>query len=119
MHLGWRKKTNISIYWPHKSTPRNINSVSATQAIETMLKEIKGTEEHLYELAALYLQDNQLDNALKAYNQAEAALGISELSSLQKQRIYLIKGKLNEAIAESEKLIPCLSGGGAFRARPC
>ncbi len=46
-----------------------------------------------------------MDDALEAYNQAETALGISELSSLQKQRIYLIKGKLTEAIAEGEKLI--------------
>jgi tetratricopeptide (TPR) repeat protein len=77
----------------------------ASQTLETMMKEIKGTEEHLYELAAIYLQDNHLDNALEAYDQAEMFMGITELSSLQKQRIYLVKGKLNEAIAEGEKLI--------------
>jgi len=77
----------------------------ASQVLETMMKEIKGSEEHLYELAATYLQDNRLDDALSIYNQAETSLGITELSSLQKQRIYLIKGKLNEAIAEGEKLI--------------
>ena len=77
----------------------------ASQMMETMMKEINGTEEHLYELAAIYLQDNKLDDALNAYNQAEVVMGINELSSLQKQRIYLVKGKLNEAIAESEKLI--------------
>ncbi len=70
-----------------------------------MIKEIEGTEEHLYELAANYLQDNKLDDALNTYNQAETVMGINELSSLQKQRIYLVKGKLNEAIAECEKLI--------------
>jgi tetratricopeptide (TPR) repeat protein len=70
-----------------------------------MLKEVSGSEEHLYELAAVYLQNNQLDDALGVYTRAEAALGITELSSLQKQRIYLIKGKLNEAISEGEKLI--------------
>jgi len=77
----------------------------ASQVLETMMKEIKGSEEYLYELAATYLQDNRLDDALSIYNQAETSLGITELSSLQKQRIYLIKGKLNEAIAEGEKLI--------------
>lgn len=77
----------------------------ASQALETMMKEINGAEDHYYELAAIYLQDNQLDEALKAYNHAEAALGINELSSFQKQRIYLIKGKLTEAIAEGDKLI--------------
>jgi len=77
----------------------------AAQSLQTMMKEISGSEEHLYELASIYLQDNQLDDALNTYNQAEGALGVTELSSFQKQRIYLIKGKLNEAIAEGEKLI--------------
>lgn len=76
-----------------------------SQALETMMKEIKGSEEHLYELASIYLQDNQLDKALEAYDRAEALMGITEVSSLQKQRIYLVKGKLNEALAEGEKLI--------------
>ncbi len=77
----------------------------AARALETMMKEIVGADEHRYELAAIYLQDSQLDEALKVYNQAESVLGINELSSFQKQRIYLIKGKLNEAIAEGDRLI--------------
>lgn len=77
----------------------------SAQVLESMLVEVKGTEEHLYELAGIYLQGNQIDEALKAYNRAEAAFGINELSSLQKQRIYLLKGKMNEAITEGEKLI--------------
>ncbi len=77
----------------------------ATQIMETMLREIGGTQEYYYDLASLYLQANNLDEALKAYNNAEEKLGINELSSLQKQRIYLSKGKTQEAILEGEKLI--------------
>ncbi len=77
----------------------------SSQALETMMSEIKGTEEYLYELAAIYLQDNELDEAFKVYNRAESSLGINELSSLQKQRILFVKGKVNEAIAEGDKLI--------------
>lgn len=77
----------------------------ATQILETMLKEIGGTQEYYYDLASLYLQSNNLDEALKAYNKAEETLGVNELSSLQKQRIYLNKGKIQEAILEGEKLI--------------
>lgn len=77
----------------------------AAQTLENMIREIKGTEEHLYELAGMYLQDNKIDEALKVYRRAETELGINELSSLQMQRIYLLKGKLNEAVAEGDKLI--------------
>jgi len=77
----------------------------ATNALETMLKEVKGTEEYLYEIAALYLFDKNEDEALKVYDRAEKILGIDEVSSLQKQRIYLEKGNVEKGIAEGEKLI--------------
>lgn len=77
----------------------------AAQALQVMMREISGTEEHLYELAAIYLQDNRLDEALKTFSQAETLLGVNELSSLQKQRIYLLKGKTEEAVSEGDKLI--------------
>ena len=77
----------------------------AAAAFENLLKEVPDTEEYLFELAAVYLFDKKDDEALKIYNRAEEALGVSEASSLQKQRIYLEKGKVPEAIAEGEKLI--------------
>lgn len=77
----------------------------ATQALETMMKEIKGTEEYLYELAALYIFDKKEDEAIKVYNRAESIMGVDEVSSTQKQRIYFDKGKIPEALEEGKKLI--------------
>ena len=77
----------------------------ATNALETMLEEVKGTEDYLYELAALYLYDKKEDEALNVYERAENTLGVDEVSSLQKQRIYLERGNVGKAIAEGEKLI--------------
>lgn len=77
----------------------------ATNALEVMMKEVKGTDEYLYELAALYTFDKREDDALKAYNRAESVLGVDEISSLQKQRIYLEQGKIEEALREGEKLV--------------
>ncbi|NOS93720.1 MAG: tetratricopeptide repeat protein, partial [Cyclobacteriaceae bacterium] len=77
----------------------------SAQALETMIKEVPYTEEYLYELASIYLFDKKEAEALKAYSRAESILGINEASSLQKQRIYLDQGKLDEAIREGEKLI--------------
>lgn len=72
---------------------------------EALVKEIKGTEEYLYELAAVYQYANKPEEAIKTYNRAESALGINEVSSIQKLRLYLESGKTKEGIAEGEKLI--------------
>jgi tetratricopeptide (TPR) repeat protein len=77
----------------------------AANAYETMLQEVKGTDEYLFELAAIYQYGNKPEDAIKAYNRAENALGINETSSIQKQKLYLDMGKIKEAIVEGEKLI--------------
>jgi tetratricopeptide (TPR) repeat protein len=81
------------------------NFGQAAQMIEAMIKEIPGTEEYLYELAALYQYDHKPEEAVRVYNRAETILGISEISSLQKQRLFLEQGKVPEAIHEGQKLI--------------
>mgnify|MGYP000950611822 FL=1 len=63
----------------------------AEQTLETMMKEVKGTEEYLYQLAALYQYDRKPMEAIRVYNRAEAVMGINEVSSLQKQKLYLEK----------------------------
>jgi tetratricopeptide (TPR) repeat protein len=77
---------------------------------EMMIKEIKGTEEYLYELAAIYQYANKPEEAIKTYNRAEGILGINEVSSIQKLRLYLELGKTKEGIAEGEKLIDAFPG---------
>lgn len=77
----------------------------ATAILETMIKEVKGTDDYLFELAALYLYNKKPDEALKVYDRAEEVMGVNEVSSQQKQRIYLERGKTQEALAEGEKLL--------------
>jgi len=82
------------------------NSFSkAEQVLEALMKELKDTEEYLYQLAAIYQYDRKPEEALRTYNRAESLLGINETSSLQKQKILLEQGKINEAIAEGQKLL--------------
>ncbi len=81
------------------------NFDKAEKMLEMMMDEVKGTEEYLYELAALYQYDKKPNEAVKIYNRAESLLGISEISSLQKQKIFLQQGKIEESIAEGEKLL--------------
>jgi tetratricopeptide (TPR) repeat protein len=77
----------------------------AAEAYEQMLQEVKGTEEYLYEVAAVYQYANRNNDAIRAYDRAEAFFGVNEISSLQKLRLYLDGGKTKEGIAEGEKLI--------------
>jgi len=77
----------------------------AEKMLEDMMKEIKGTDEYLYDLAALYQYDKKPDEALKVYARAESILGLNEVSSIQKQRLLLEQGKVTEAIEEGAKLI--------------
>lgn len=86
----------------------------AAATYESMLKEIKGTEEYLYELATVYQYAGKKDEAIKTYNRAEAALGINEVSSIQKLRLYLELGKTKEGIAEGEKLMQAFPGDERF-----
>jgi tetratricopeptide (TPR) repeat protein len=77
----------------------------AEETIETMMREVKGTEEYLYELAMFYIYDNKPDKALEVYGRAEELFGVTETSAFQKQKIYFEQGKVDEAIAEGQKLI--------------
>ncbi len=77
----------------------------AAQAYESLISNVKGTDDYLYDLAAVYQYGNKVEDAIKTYNRAESIFGINEVSSIQKQRLYLEQGKTKEGIAEGEKLI--------------
>ena len=47
----------------------------AAWAYETLIQEVPGSEEYLYELAAVYQYANKFDDAVKTYNRAENATG--------------------------------------------
>jgi tetratricopeptide (TPR) repeat protein len=77
----------------------------AAQAYEDMLDNVKGAEEFLYELAAVYQYANKPEDAIKTYTRAEAVFGLNEISTLQKTRLLLEAGKTKEALSEGEKLL--------------
>jgi tetratricopeptide (TPR) repeat protein len=81
------------------------NFAKAEAALETLMQEIKGEDEYLYELAALYVFDKKPNEAIRIYDKAEQLLGVNEVSSSQKQRLYLEQGKIEEAVREGEKLM--------------
>ena len=56
-------------------------------------------------LSNAYLMNDDGNNAIKTYDKIEEMLGVTEEISLQKQRIYLIQNKTDQAAEEIEKLI--------------
>jgi tetratricopeptide (TPR) repeat protein len=77
----------------------------AAQTYQAMFAELPDTQEHLFELAAVYQYGNQKEEAIKAYTRAENLSGINEISSLQKTRLYFELGRNEDAVREGEKLI--------------
>lgn len=72
---------------------------------EKLVNQYPGNVDYLYELANAYLINSDGKNAIVTYNKIEELLGITEEISLQKQRIYLIQNKTDEAAEELKKLI--------------
>lgn len=77
----------------------------AAETYEQLIDEIPGNEDYLFELGATYQYANKLEQAIKTYTRAEALVGINEMSSIQKIRIYLELNKAKEALTEAEKLV--------------
>ena len=86
----------------------------AARAYESMIDQIKGTEEYLYELAAVYQYASQPEEALKTYNRAEEVFGVTEVSSVQKIKLLLEAGKKPEAMAEGERLMKAFPDEGRY-----
>ncbi len=77
----------------------------AAEAYEQLTREIPGTEDYLFELAATYQYANKPEDAIKVYTRAENVLGVNEMSSIQKIRLYLELGKSKDAVLEGDKLV--------------
>ncbi|MDQ2656188.1 MAG: tetratricopeptide repeat protein [Bacteroidota bacterium] len=86
----------------------------AAESYEAMIERIKGTEEYLYEVAAVYQYAGEPDQAIKAYGRAEKIFGLNEVSSIQKVKLLLTSGKREEALAEGEKLIKAFPAEGRY-----
>lgn len=87
------------------------NLSKAVETLETLTRDVdpgvyntRG-DTTLFYLATLYIMDRKLDDAIRTYNRVEDQLGINEVSSLQKQKIYFYQGKVEQALAEGERLV--------------
>lgn len=61
--------------------------------------------ETLFQLAQAYAQNKNYKNAIDCYNEIEKRLGQNEDLTIQKERLYILLGKLDLAVLELKKLI--------------
>ncbi|MEM9547857.1 MAG: tetratricopeptide repeat protein [Bacteroidota bacterium] len=72
--------------------------------LQQLVASNKSSEEYTDQLATAYLQTNNADAALAAYNAIEKQIGINENISRRKFEIYEVLGQVEKALKELENL---------------
>ena len=70
-----------------------------------LVTNVDGTENYLFDLAALQLYQKKYDAALETYNRAQQHFGLMDEIVFQKQKIFLKQNKLDLAVDAGEQLI--------------
>ena len=78
---------------------------NAIKIYEQLVKQNPDNEEYIYGLAQLYQRNHNYDQAIDAYNKLEEKIGLNEVITLEKEKIYLDMNKNKNALAELEKLV--------------
>jgi len=84
--------------------------LKAAALLDSLTRGSDQNQQYNLDLASLYLNANAYDQALVALDRAEAYYGVRETFTQQKQRIYLKKDQLENAIEEGAKLIDAFPG---------
>ncbi len=95
----WYQLLLAGLYEQNRMLPGSI------EIYKTLSKTYPERVDLFYDLAALLTASGKTKQAIKLYNKIEQKIGISELVSLEKERIYLSKGDYEKAYNELIKLI--------------
>ncbi len=95
----WYKMLLGDLYQQNKDIPNSIKTY------ESLVKQFPSNDEYLYVLAQLYSQNRQFQNSIDTYNLLEKNIGINEVISLEKEKLYLQIGKESLAYKEIQELI--------------
>ena len=77
----------------------------ASVIYQKLVKDHPDQLQFYFSQAEAYLYQNKIQEAIKTYDAVEQKIGVSRDLIMQKQRLYLKLGKVNDAAAELEKLI--------------
>ena len=88
--------------------------LKAAALLDSLTRGSDKNQQYNLDLASLYLNANAYDQALVVLDRAEAYYGVREAFTQQKQRIYLKKDQLENAIEEGAKLIDAFPGNPMY-----
>lgn len=89
--------------------------MDAAKTYEGLLERFPAEENALYELAELYQLTGRKDEMFKVFDQIESQLGVKEEITREKQRIYMKEGKIDNVIAEYNKLIDAYPNESSYK----
>ncbi len=95
----WYKMLLGDLYQQNKDV---INSI---KIYESLVEQFPTNEEYLYVLAQLYTQNKQYQESIDTYNLLQKNIGLNEIISLEKEKLYLHLGKTTSAYKEIQELI--------------
>lgn len=81
------------------------NYEQAANYYNQLIKKERGGEQYLFDLATVYIYAKKYDDAIKTFEKIEKEYGVIDEAVRQKQQLLLRENKLDEAIAEGQKLI--------------
>jgi tetratricopeptide (TPR) repeat protein len=88
--------------------------LKAAEILDRLTVDGEENQQYNLDLASIYLNAGEFDKALVVLDRAEAYFGIREPFTAQKQRIYLRKNDLANAIREGNALIDAFPGNPNF-----
>lgn len=90
--------------------------IDAAKTYEELLEKFPSEENALYELAELYQLTGRREDMFRVFDLIEAQLGVKEEITREKQRIYMREGKVDNVIAEFQKLIDAYPNEASYKA---
>ena len=87
-----------------------------TETWETIVKQHPATLDYYYELSNAYLTDNRIAKAVEVLDRVEKMVGVTEMVSMQKKRLWEAIGRPDKATVELEKLAEAMPQDGKYSA---
>ncbi|HBX49826.1 MAG: hypothetical protein A2275_06765 [Bacteroidetes bacterium RIFOXYA12_FULL_35_11] len=86
----------------------------AVDIYKSLIKQEPARLDFYYNLSMIYTAIGKIKDAIKILDASEKQVGVTDVVSLEKERLYMLLGNANKALAELEKLVNAYPGESRF-----